>query len=214
MPAHLMDITGYGPSFWRTATLRAISSEAFWTPLLRSLSRHLQGRQRHTLRSHTSALTGKMEQALQQGKVRSILQAVLQEEAPMFTMETLTVPGIGMITDGRELHNMASKHFLEWYARDPALYVDWAALLTSSDSFLTHTRARGIPDALGQVLWQAITHVPQAALVRHDLDIALAEPPTLADFARAIQHLGPSTSPGATGLTYNMVRGWPPEVVA
>ena len=70
----------------------------------------------------------------------------------MFTMETLTVPGTGMITDGRALHNMASKHFLDWYARDPTLTVDWSALLASSDAFLTHTRTRGIPDALGQVL--------------------------------------------------------------
>ena len=92
--------------------------------------------------------------------------------------------------------------------------MDWSALLASPDAFLTHTRTRGIPDALGQVLWRAITHVPQAALVRQDLDIALAQPPTLEDFSNAIRHLGPSTSPGATGLTYNMVRGWPPEVVA
>ena len=130
MPHFLMDITGHGPSIWRTTTLWTISSETFWT-LLRTLSRHLHGRQRMSFRRHMFAITGKMEQALQVGKVRTVLRAVpavravLQESSPMFTHEALTVPGIGikyiyMITDHQTLHNLASKHFLDWYARDPA----------------------------------------------------------------------------------------------
>ena len=101
MPHFLMDIAVHGPSIWRTTTLWTISSETFWT-LLRTLSRHLHGRQRMTFRRHMFAITGKMEQALQVGKVRTVLRAVpavravLQESSPMFTHEALTVPGIGI----------------------------------------------------------------------------------------------------------------------
>ena len=91
--------------------------------------------------------------------------------------------------------------------------MNWTATLTA-DSFLQHTRTKGIPDHLGHVLWRAITQVPQAALVRQELDRELAQPPSLSDFTLAITRLGPSTSPGATALTYNMVKGWSPEVVA
>ena len=37
-------------------------------------------------------------------------------------------------------------------------------------------------------------------------------PPTLTEFQVAIHGHRGSTSPGATGLTHNMAKGWPPEV--
>ena len=40
----------------------------------------------------------------------------------------------------------------------------------------------------------------------------LASPPTLAEFQRAIHGHQGSTTPGATGLTYNMAKGWPDQV--
>ena len=45
--------------------------------------------------------------------------------------------------------------------------------------------------------------------VRADLKGELAAPPTLDEFIRAIEGHRRSTTPGATGLTYHMVKGWP-----
>ena len=42
--------------------------------------------------------------------------------------------------------------------------------------------------------------------------IELALPPTLTEFQAAIRGHRGSTSPGTTGLTNNIAKGWPPEV--
>ena len=63
-----------------------------------------------------------------------------------------------------------------------------------------------------KLLWRALTDVPHIHLVRADLEVELALPPTLKEFLAAIHGHRGSTSPGATGFTYNMSMGWPPEV--
>ena len=54
--------------------------------------------------------------------------------------------------------------------------------------------------------------VPNIQSVRDDLAMELSTPPTLQEFHEAIHGHQGSTSPGATGLTYNMAKGWPSEV--
>ena len=49
---------------------------------------------------------------------------------------------------------------------------------------------------------------------RRDLSAELAAPPTLGEFNGTINGHRGSTTPGATGLTYNMVKGWPGPVRA
>ena len=168
-PHLLMDITPFGPTYWRTTTLLAIAHPIFMATLLPQVRRHLHGRQRQTLRHHTSHITARMEQARQAGKMGLIIRSVLQEEPSMFPLETLHVPGHGTITYHKQLHNMASEHFREWYARPPDMTVDWHHLLTSPDNFYHYTRAKSIPDPLAHLLWRAITEVPTAAAVRQEL---------------------------------------------
>ena len=50
---------------------------------------------------------------------------------------------------------------------------------------------------------------PGSDTVRADLQGELAAPPTLDEFISAIFGHRGSTTPGATGLTYHMVKGWP-----
>ena len=50
---------------------------------------------------------------------------------------------------------------------------------------------------------------PGVDRVRADLQGALSAPPTLDEFTSAIDGHRGSTTPGATGLTYHMVKGWP-----
>ena len=95
----------------------------------------------------------------------------------------------------------------------PEAAVDWPYLLASKDNFYTHTRAKSIPDHLADILWQAITEVPKATIVHQELEQVLSQPPTLEEFTATIRSIGKSTTPGATGLTYNMVKGWPTAVI-
>ena len=131
----------------------------------------------------------------------------------MFTMDTLRVPDTGTLTDHRAIHNLATDHFRDWYHRPTSSTVDWSSLLAHRPSFLAHTNSKGIPPHLRETLWSAITEVPKAPDVHAELATALAQPPSLDEFTAAIQAHRVSTSPGATGLTYTMVRGWPPDII-
>ena len=137
-----------------------------------------------------------------------------QEEAEMFTLESLPVPGEGTLTDHRTIHNMVTAHFTQWYKGPATPEVHWVDLSQDRAAFLEHTAHRGIPTDLGCLLWQALTDVPGVDLVRRDLATELAAPPTLGEFNGIIASHRGSTTPGATGLTYNMVKGWPAPVRA
>ncbi|OXE37212.1 MAG: hypothetical protein CGW95_02890, partial [Phenylobacterium zucineum] len=130
----------------------------------------------------------------------------------MFTLESLHIPDQGILTDHRAIHNTVTDHFRDWYT--PALEdtTNWPQLLADPQQFHRHTADKGIPAHLSNILWSALTEVPRVEGARQELATALAEPPSLDEFQSAIQEHKASTSPGATGMTYNMVRAWPPAV--
>ena len=46
-----------------------------------------------------------------QGRIRRVIKSTLQEDVDTFTLESLTVPGEGIITDHHEIHNIVTGHF-------------------------------------------------------------------------------------------------------
>ena len=50
--------------------------------------------------------------------------------------------------------------------------------------------------------------------VREELSKLLHQPPTLAEFQTAINKIRSTTSPGMSGLTYDMLKLWTPELVS
>ena len=109
---------------------------------------------------------------------------------------------------------MVTAHFTQWYKGPAIREVPRVTLSHDRCAFLGHTASRGIPTDLGCLLWQALTDVPGVDRVRLDLATELAAPPTLGEFNGIIASHRGSTTPGATGLTYNMVKGWPAPVRA
>ena len=103
---------------------------------------------------------------------------------------------------------MVTDHFTAWY-QAPGPPVDWPVLLRDHTAFLAHADSKLIPRHLTHFLCEAFT-----APLQQDLQLALCSPPTLAEFTAAIHCHKGSTAPGASGLTYNMVKGWPPAVIA
>ena len=109
------------------------------------------------------------------------------------------------------IHNMVTEHFTEWY-RAPGPPTDWPSLLTDRAAFHALADSKGISTHLTRSLWEAFTSPLQLSSLQQDLRQALSCPPSLLEFQAAILHHRGSTAPGATGLTYNMVKGWPPTV--
>ena len=210
-PHRLMDKTGYGPSAWRTAQLQEIRHPLFCTTLLKKIKGMLHGRLRHNLRLTINAHVAHLEQMRLQGKIGKVIRSTLQEDVDLFTLESLRTPD-GTLTDHREIHHRVTEHFRLWYQHPPTASPPWTTLCTDQHTFLGYAYTKHIPHPLADLLWRALTDVPRTSLVLQDLTTELASPPTLAEFQRVLHGHQGSTTPGATGLTYNMAKGWPDQV--
>ena len=213
-PHRFLDCTGMGPGSWRTASLREISHPLFCANLIRKLRRMLHGRQRLLLRREISAHTARLEALRAEGRIGKVIRSVLQEDSELYALETLSLPGQATLTDHKLIHNAVTAHFQQWYQGPPSPAPPWATLISDFSLFQDFGRSKHVPDDLLELLWRALTDVPQINQVRDDLAVELALPPSLTEFQAAIHGHRGSTSPGATGLTYNMAKGWPSEVTA
>ena len=159
-PHRIMDCSGMGPSGWRTTTLLAIQHPHRCAALITKLKRMLHGRQRTLLRKQISHHTAHLETLRVTGRIGRVIKSTLQEDVEVFTLESLPVPGEGILTDHRTIHKMVTAHFTQWYKGPEGPEVPWATLSQDRTSFLDHTSSRGIPTDLGHLLWQALTDVP------------------------------------------------------
>ena len=119
----------------------------------------------------------------------------------------------GILTDAPSIHNLVTEHFTAWY-RAPGPTPDWPLLLTDREAVQARADSKAIPPQLTQHLWEAFTLPLHHSSLQQDLDLALRSPPSLEEFRATILHHKGSTAPGATGLTYNMVKGWSDPVTA
>ena len=209
---HWMDCTGYPPSYWRTASLREISRPGFCANLIRKVKHWLHGRFREDLRRQISEATRARETLREQGKLKKVIASILQKDTELYALHSIQQDQ-GILTDAPTIHNLVTEHFTDWY-RAPGPSADWPSLLTDREAFQSRADSKLIPPHLTQLLWEAFTFPLQHTALHQDMVTALQSPPSLPEFQAAIRHHKGSTAPGATGLTYNMVKGWPDSVTS
>ena len=209
--AYWLSCTGFPPSYWRTALFATIRRPGFGVTLIRNVKHRLHGRFRLDLRRQISVATQDRESLREQGKLKRVIASILQKDSELYALHSLQVEQ-GLLTDAPTIHNMVTEHFTAWY-RSPSPPVDWPSFLQDRTAFQAHADSKAIPAHLTHLLWEAFTLPLQHTVLQHELSQALRAPPTLAEFQAAVRHHKGSTAPGATGLTYNMVKGWPDPVI-
>ena len=187
---------GEGPRGWRTARLLDVHHLSYCPKRLLQLRREISRHAAH------------LELLRDQGRIVRVMKSTLQEDSELFNLESLTIPGEGTLTDHWAVHNLVSDHFMAWF-QEPEGLDAWLTRAGEPVAFRHYTYSKSIPADLSNLLWRALTDVPGASQVRTDLTAELAFPPTLGEFNGAIEGHRGSTTPGASGLTYNMVKGWP-----
>ena len=70
-----------------------------------------------------------------------------------------------------------------------------------------------IPDHLSNLIWEAITDVPNIAAGRSLLAEVFTQPPTYDDYLTAIKSHKRDTAPGMTGLSYRHLKTLPDDLV-
>ena len=70
-----------------------------------------------------------------------------------------------------------------------------------------------IPQWCLDIIHAALQPKPQADMVRQQLDTALRDPPSLAEFKKGIQKCKTNSAPGMSGLSYNMLKSLPENAI-
>ena len=143
---------------------------------LRKLRRMLHGRQRLILRREISVHTARLEALRAAGKIGKVIRSVLQEDGDLYTLETLPITGEDTLTDHRLIHKIVTVHFQQWYQGPTSPAPPWATLLSDNSLYRDYARSKLVPDELAELLWRALTDVPNIQPVRDDLAVELAMP--------------------------------------
>ena len=179
-----LDCSGYSPSYWRCATLTEIRRPGFCADLIRKVKRRLHGRFRSDLRRQISEATRARETLREQGKLKRVIASILQKDTELYALHSLQLDQ-GMLTDAPTLHNIVTEHFTTWY-QAPGPTTDWPQLLRDPAAFHEHAATKHIPKHLSQKLWEAFTAPLQLTALQQELQHALRDPPSLAEFTAAI----------------------------
>ena len=213
--------TGKGPTWWlQQSALFADTCDAE----IRALKANMHGRRRQDIRRKWKARTKWLEGLQEKGKARQIIKQVLKANAGRKHTTGLNLDTV-RDTDGRtyvtpqSVHQASTAHFREWYDM-PEDYrstihsiPDWRPHLLSYDSFIAQFPNTQVPRHLSEKIYNALQDVPQAEVIRGQLSRELAQAPTIEEFKDRIALLKRNSSPGMSGLSYNMLRKAPPVVI-
>ena len=213
----LYSTTACGPDWWKALDRIPIVSEC---DALIAVLRHLmQGRQRTDLRKDMNEKVAYREHMRQLGKMKIVLKSVLgvlgaRKHQPTLNLDVVRNEAGTMAVTPVEVHAMVTEHFRQWYA-DQANAVpmhteeDWKTSLSSLEKFQTDVAHTGVPTWASEVIYDAITNMPDRAETEAELAVLFASPPSYEEFCKAIKHGKNGSAPGMSGLSYNMIKAWP-----
>ena len=159
------------------------------------------------------------EASREAGKLGRVIKSVLGTQTERFIMTYIRTPEGDILTDELEIHELVTQHFNEWFAipefaQNSLLHMSptWHTSVDSEEAFLEATSTSGVPEELRRKLYPSLRHdaYPQA---NAEMRASFASPPTLEEFTHAIKNLPTNSASGPTGLTYNMMKRWSPQVV-
>jgi len=212
-----------GPTYYRTVHPSSLS--------LAKLHRHISilrndihGKQRTRLRQNISDHIARREDLRTQGKLRQVIQSILQRQEPYYDMTTLRTGPDSLTTDPHTIHTALTSAFTAHFAtpthitdlptQDPQF--DWPRFFSDLTYFHTvldsHPHTQPIPEPVRHHLWQGMRPPPTSQDVTAALDAAFATPPTYEAFRRAIIQARADTAPGRTLLSYPMIKAWPDPI--
>ena len=217
----ILSETDKGPTWW-------IQQAALYVDIcdaeIRALKANMHGRRRQDIRRKWKAKTKWLEGLQEQGKARQIIKQVLKSNAGRkhttgLNLDTVRDATGRIFVTPQSVHQTSTDHFREWYDM-PEDYVstlhtvpDWRPHLQSYERFIAQFPNTQVPSHLSAKIYNALQDVPQAAAIREQLTQELAAAPTIEEFTERISQLKRNSSPGMSGLSYNMLRKAPKVVI-
>ena len=218
----ILDVPNASLEFWMSC--RSGPTVSLCDDAVKLLRSKLHGRLRKEMRLAQKGYMSYIESQREQGKLRSVIKAILGVHAGRkhqdgLPLEVVTSSSGEVITNPATLHAECTRHYDRIYRipedhRNPLhLATDWGPLVQNRENFLTIFQASNIPTWCLDIIFRALQEKPEAPNVRAVLTVSLETPPTLAEFKYAIQHTKTNSAPGPSGLSYNMLKSLPRDMM-
>ena len=195
----------YGYATIRTMTYA--SAQSAIDGIVRSIAKHLQGRLRKDMRMRISEAVANRERAREAGRTGKVLRSVLGhhgKQRDRYLLEQIRSDE-GVLADAKTIHDITTEHFRRWFAV-PSWSEEYLGARDYEEGFVKRWTLEGIPQHLLTRAWKALEP-------KLDENVSLEDIPTLAEFKGAMKRMKRDSAPGITGLSYNMMRTWPDEIV-
>jgi len=195
----------YGYATIRTMTYA--SAQSAIDGVVRSIAKHLQGRLRKDMRMRISEAVANRERAREAGRTGKVLRSVLGhhgKQRDRYLLEQIRSDE-GVLADAKTIHDITTEHFRRWFAV-PSWSEEYLGARDYEEGFVKRWTLEGIPQHLLTRAWKALEP-------KLDENVSLEDIPTLAEFKGAMKRMKRDSAPGITGLSYNMMRTWPDEIV-
>ena len=211
-----LNITQYGPSYWCTLPSRV--DVQLCTSVLHRLKYLLHGKLRHAERLTINEKVRHRENMIALGKHGQYLRLVLGETSPRYTLDSLTMEDGSISTDPDTILETITAHFQNHYAtperhkggiHDPTWNWKTGGSKAEFHELIKHHK---IPLHLTNIIWNAMKKVPKATTIKAELTESFKQPPTFEDFCKSIPNKPSKSAGGLSGLNYNMMKAWSPEV--
>ena len=157
--------------------------------------------------------------------INSIIGEVRTKKRHHISLDTIRNPDGSLEIIPKKIHKLITDAFNAWYQIPPtssSIHVppSGSTILTHATNILQDPEylkalatGTGVPDKYIDLFHQAITPTITSP-IQTQMATSLNTPPTMAEFESQIKRISRDSTPGPSGLTYNMIKAWPSEVVS
>ena len=206
----LLHITEFGPDHWVDMSLSDISEQLLVAiPIVRKLSttKLKQQRRDEYLEKHM-----RREFKFQIQQIGEPINAVLKKHRQVFTMEELIIDERCTALPGRIASAITKKFRDDWFNFPTgSAGIKWSKNLAEKESFMVLSQTLGIKLPEAQILWRAIEKRPTSDRIKTFHETVM-QTPTFKEYMTQVNWASIDSAGGMSGLTYAMIKSWPPHV--
>ena len=183
----LMEEGGYGPNFWRTYS--KLLDERVVIEATKIAWRNFHGKKRKEDRKKYSEFLVRQAELVERKQYKAFIKSSLGERTEQYNLEYVNKGGDDFTTHPMECHNIATEVMHKWHEA-PKDYngtihhkdFDWKASGHDMRLLMRIAKGMNIPYDVAKTIVQAFREAPKAQLVRAQLAVELATPPTFMEF--------------------------------
>ena len=218
----ILDVPLASPDY--LLSLPTVPSSQACDEAIRALRIRLQGRARTDMRYAHKGYMAFIESHREKGRLKEILKAILGSHAGRrhqdgLDMSVVTNTSGDVVGDPKTIHEVWTDHYNDFYKLpdqfDNELHrtLDWEPIVKDRTRFMKIHATSNIPQWCLDIIYESLQIKAGADVVHNSLAMILEPPPSVEDLYASIRRTKTNSAPGPSGLSYNMLKSFPREMV-